>query len=119
MKILNIITLGLVILCVAKGDNSEPLLSNESTKTCPKEKLNLSTLIKFAKSIFSEHCSSDYDCQNGQICCTLLVLQKICKDPEISSEANGACAELCQQDYDCKSNERCKSNGCGHQCLPA
>ena len=28
----------------------------------------------------------------------------------------GVCAELCSSDDDCELDERCCSNGCGHQC---
>ena len=29
----------------------------------------------------------------------------------------GMCAELCYYDSDCPNNEKCCSNGCGHQCM--
>ena len=29
----------------------------------------------------------------------------------------GVCAELCSSDDDCAFDEKCCSNGCGHQCV--
>uniref|UniRef100_A0A673JF58 WAP domain-containing protein n=1 Tax=Sinocyclocheilus rhinocerous TaxID=307959 RepID=A0A673JF58_9TELE len=29
----------------------------------------------------------------------------------------GVCAELCSHDSDCPNDEKCCSNGCGHQCM--
>ncbi|XP_034446245.1 WAP four-disulfide core domain protein 18 [Hippoglossus hippoglossus] len=29
----------------------------------------------------------------------------------------GLCAEFCSSDCDCPDNEKCCSNGCGHQCI--
>uniref|UniRef100_A0A671L4E3 WAP domain-containing protein n=1 Tax=Sinocyclocheilus anshuiensis TaxID=1608454 RepID=A0A671L4E3_9TELE len=29
----------------------------------------------------------------------------------------GACVEMCSQDGDCPNDEKCCSNGCGHQCM--
>ncbi len=30
----------------------------------------------------------------------------------------GVCAEMCSHDSDCPKNQKCCSNGCGHQCMP-
>ncbi len=30
----------------------------------------------------------------------------------------GLCAEFCSRDSDCPNNQKCCSNGCGHQCMP-
>uniref|UniRef100_A0A671L6X3 WAP domain-containing protein n=1 Tax=Sinocyclocheilus anshuiensis TaxID=1608454 RepID=A0A671L6X3_9TELE len=30
----------------------------------------------------------------------------------------GVCAEMCSHDCDCPNNQKCCSNGCGHQCMP-
>uniref|UniRef100_A0A669EUN7 WAP domain-containing protein n=1 Tax=Oreochromis niloticus TaxID=8128 RepID=A0A669EUN7_ORENI len=29
----------------------------------------------------------------------------------------GHCAEFCSKDRDCPNNEKCCSNGCGHECM--
>uniref|UniRef100_A0A673MVL8 WAP domain-containing protein n=1 Tax=Sinocyclocheilus rhinocerous TaxID=307959 RepID=A0A673MVL8_9TELE len=35
--------------------------------------------------------------------------------PKILGE--GLCVEMCSHDSDCLNNQKCCSNGCGHQCM--
>ncbi|XP_073699636.1 uncharacterized protein [Garra rufa] len=39
------------------------------------------------------------------------------KCPENNLDEVGFCAEMCFQDSDCRNNEKCCSNGCGHECM--
>ena len=36
--------------------------------------------------------------------------------PTISGDVMGACVEECSHDGDCQTDEKCCSNGCGHEC---
>ncbi|XP_050951548.1 perlwapin-like isoform X2 [Labeo rohita] len=38
--------------------------------------------------------------------------------PRNKPDVVGLCAEMCFHDSDCPNNEKCCSNGCGHQCIP-
>ncbi|KAK9954932.1 hypothetical protein ABG768_014846, partial [Culter alburnus] len=44
----------------------------------------------------------------------------VAKPGECPSKTSGVknCGELCACDFDCPNNEKCCSNGCGHQCMP-
>uniref|UniRef100_A0A672M0Z7 WAP domain-containing protein n=1 Tax=Sinocyclocheilus grahami TaxID=75366 RepID=A0A672M0Z7_SINGR len=51
----------------------------------------------------------------------LLFLSCVCitEKPGVCPISNiGACVELCSQDGNCPKDEKCCSNGCGHQCMP-
>ncbi len=37
--------------------------------------------------------------------------------PSKTLRIRGVCAELCSHDGDCPNDEKCCSNGCGHQCM--
>uniref|UniRef100_A0A672M6R3 WAP domain-containing protein n=1 Tax=Sinocyclocheilus grahami TaxID=75366 RepID=A0A672M6R3_SINGR len=46
-------------------------------------------------------------------------LQKpgVCPKINLEDDMIGVCAELCSQDGHCPNDEKCCSNGCGHQCM--
>ncbi|KAL1251787.1 hypothetical protein QQF64_019583 [Cirrhinus molitorella] len=41
----------------------------------------------------------------------------VCPKNNLEDSMFGVCAELCSQDDDCPDNQKCCSNGCGHQCM--
>uniref|UniRef100_A0A671N0X3 WAP domain-containing protein n=1 Tax=Sinocyclocheilus anshuiensis TaxID=1608454 RepID=A0A671N0X3_9TELE len=66
---------------------------------------------------------------NSSLCCLIMALNAfsdllslscvcITEKPGVCPSSNlGACAEMCFQDGDCPNDEKCCSNGCGHQCM--
>uniref|UniRef100_A0A673L127 WAP domain-containing protein n=1 Tax=Sinocyclocheilus rhinocerous TaxID=307959 RepID=A0A673L127_9TELE len=42
----------------------------------------------------------------------------VCPRKDLELAVSGVCAELCSHDGDCPNDEKCCSNGCGHQCMP-
>uniref|UniRef100_A0A3Q0SXY9 WAP four-disulfide core domain 2 n=1 Tax=Amphilophus citrinellus TaxID=61819 RepID=A0A3Q0SXY9_AMPCI len=66
------------------------------------------------------------DCPRDHICCVCLG-EEVCVPP-VSKKPGvcprrcldfGNCAESCSCDSDCSDHEKCCSNGCGHECMPA
>uniref|UniRef100_A0A8C2EGJ2 WAP domain-containing protein n=1 Tax=Cyprinus carpio TaxID=7962 RepID=A0A8C2EGJ2_CYPCA len=65
----------------------------------------------------------------GKAAHLVLTLDKLCdgassfyfsgKKPGVCPKIQilGVCEELCSQDGDCLNDEKCCSNGCGHQCM--
>uniref|UniRef100_A0A672M2R0 WAP domain-containing protein n=1 Tax=Sinocyclocheilus grahami TaxID=75366 RepID=A0A672M2R0_SINGR len=41
----------------------------------------------------------------------------VCPKINLEDDMIGVCAELCSQDGHCPNDEKCCSNGCGHQCM--
>ncbi|XP_042612042.1 whey acidic protein-like [Cyprinus carpio] len=42
----------------------------------------------------------------------------MCPRNNVKEPVFGVCAELCSRDSDCPNDQKCCSNGCGHQCMP-
>uniref|UniRef100_A0A671K3F6 WAP domain-containing protein n=1 Tax=Sinocyclocheilus anshuiensis TaxID=1608454 RepID=A0A671K3F6_9TELE len=42
----------------------------------------------------------------------------VCPGNNFEEAMLGVCAEMCSHDNDCPNDEKCCSNGCGHQCMP-
>uniref|UniRef100_A0A671M325 WAP domain-containing protein n=1 Tax=Sinocyclocheilus anshuiensis TaxID=1608454 RepID=A0A671M325_9TELE len=42
----------------------------------------------------------------------------VCPGNNLEEAMLGVCAEMCSHDSDCPNDEKCCSNGCGHQCMP-
>nr|XP_024662316.1 NF-X1-type zinc finger protein NFXL1 isoform X2 [Maylandia zebra] len=64
------------------------------------------------------------DCPRDHICC-VYDGEEVCVPP-VSTKPGvcpprrldfGHCAEICSNDRDCPNNEKCCSNGCGHECM--
>ncbi len=41
----------------------------------------------------------------------------VCPKNNVEVAVSGVCAEMCSHDGDCPKNQKCCSNGCGHQCM--
>uniref|UniRef100_A0A8C2EF27 WAP domain-containing protein n=1 Tax=Cyprinus carpio TaxID=7962 RepID=A0A8C2EF27_CYPCA len=41
----------------------------------------------------------------------------MCPRNNVKEPVFGVCAELCSRDSDCPNDQKCCSNGCGHQCM--
>ncbi len=41
----------------------------------------------------------------------------VCPKNNVEVAVSGVCAEMCSHDSDCPKNQKCCSNGCGHQCM--
>ncbi len=41
----------------------------------------------------------------------------VCPRKNLGVAVSGVCAEMCFDDRDCPKNQKCCSNGCGHQCM--
>uniref|UniRef100_A0A672K083 WAP domain-containing protein n=1 Tax=Sinocyclocheilus grahami TaxID=75366 RepID=A0A672K083_SINGR len=41
----------------------------------------------------------------------------VCPKINLEDDMIGDCAEMCSQDGHCPDDEKCCSNGCGHQCM--
>uniref|UniRef100_A0A671M541 WAP domain-containing protein n=1 Tax=Sinocyclocheilus anshuiensis TaxID=1608454 RepID=A0A671M541_9TELE len=41
----------------------------------------------------------------------------VCPGNNFEEAMLGVCAEMCSHDNDCPNDEKCCSNGCGHQCM--
>ncbi len=39
-----------------------------------------------------------------------------CVQKKLGVAVSGVCADICSHDGDCPNDEKCCSNGCGHQC---
>ncbi|XP_016107689.1 WAP four-disulfide core domain protein 2-like isoform X2 [Sinocyclocheilus grahami] len=42
----------------------------------------------------------------------------VCPRNNVEEALLGVCAEMCSHDSDCPDDQKCCSNGCGHQCMP-
>ncbi len=42
----------------------------------------------------------------------------VCPRNNVGVAVLKACVELCSHDSNCPNDEKCCSNGCGHQCMP-
>ncbi|XP_043104462.1 waprin-Phi1-like [Puntigrus tetrazona] len=49
---------------------------------------------------------------------SLLAKPGICPESDLAEARLGVCAEMCSRDSDCLKDQKCCSNGCGHQCVP-
>uniref|UniRef100_A0A671L9W6 WAP domain-containing protein n=1 Tax=Sinocyclocheilus anshuiensis TaxID=1608454 RepID=A0A671L9W6_9TELE len=81
-------------------------------------------------------CSHDSDCPNDEKCCSngcghqcmppyaviwFLSCVFITEKPGVCPSENlgeGLCVEMCSHDSNCPNDQKCCSNGCGHQCMP-
>uniref|UniRef100_A0A8C2C4D5 WAP domain-containing protein n=1 Tax=Cyprinus carpio TaxID=7962 RepID=A0A8C2C4D5_CYPCA len=41
----------------------------------------------------------------------------VCPGNNVKEAMLGECVEMCSHDRDCPSDQKCCSNGCGHQCI--
>ncbi|XP_050961044.1 WAP four-disulfide core domain protein 3 isoform X2 [Labeo rohita] len=77
-----------------------------------------------------ESCSHDDDCPNNQKCCSngcgheCMAPYKaqpekpgVCRIINVEEAMLGVCAEMCSHDGDCPNDQKCCSNGCGHECM--
>ncbi len=58
---------------------------------------------------------------NVAVVCHVLCMSAkpgVCPNNNLEDAVSGVCAEMCSDDSDCPKNQKCCSNGCGHQCMP-
>ncbi len=58
---------------------------------------------------------------NVAVVCHVLCMSAkpgVCPNNNLEDAVSGVCAEMCSHDSDCPKNQKCCSNGCGHQCMP-
>ncbi len=41
----------------------------------------------------------------------------VCPKHSLDVAVSGACVEMCSHDSNCPNDQKCCSNGCGHQCM--
>ncbi len=41
----------------------------------------------------------------------------VCPKNNVEDAVSGVCDEMCSHDSDCPKNQKCCSNGCGHECM--
>ncbi len=57
---------------------------------------------------------------NVAVVCHVLCMSAkpgVCPNNNLEDAVSGVCAEMCSHDSDCPKNQKCCSNGCGHQCM--
>ncbi|XP_016392710.1 waprin-Phi1-like isoform X1 [Sinocyclocheilus rhinocerous] len=115
-----------VSVCLSTRD-TEGAATAEPAKpgVCPRKNLEVAV-----SGVCVGSCSYDHDCPNNQKCCRSGCGRQ-CMPPYNAGPAKpgvcprkdleamlGVCAEMCSHDSDCPNDEKCCSNGCGHQCMP-
>ncbi|XP_030837519.1 prestalk protein isoform X2 [Strongylocentrotus purpuratus] len=77
-----------------------------------------------------DECYNDDDCSANQKCCSNncghmcleavhapVIHEGSCPVGNVPRGLLGLCAELCTDDSSCAANQKCCSNGCGHECI--
>ncbi|XP_016295296.1 WAP four-disulfide core domain protein 3-like, partial [Sinocyclocheilus anshuiensis] len=94
-------------------------------KVCPRNNLEVAVL-----GVCVESCSHDSDCPNDEKCChngcghQCMAPYKesakpgVCPINNLEVAVLRVCVQSCSHDSDCPNDEKCCSNGCGHQCMP-
>ncbi|KAA0706849.1 hypothetical protein E1301_Tti002169 [Triplophysa tibetana] len=94
---------------------------------CPRRRFE----VRVRPGLCAELCDDDSNCPGDEKCCSngcgrqCTPLQIDIAKPGLCPRRRfevrvrpDVCAELCDNDSDCLGDEKCCSNGCGHQCTP-